>query len=118
MKILWFDDETDATFLCNAALSQKGHVIVASENCEEMFPLIKREHPDVIIMDNHMPGTSGIQAVKKIKQSSFASIPVIYCSADTATHPEAKIAGAAQCLAKPFTITQIEECLEQCNTNS
>ena len=48
----------------------------AFENCNQLLPNIETSQPDVILMDIDMPGISGIEAVKMLKQK-FATVQVL-----------------------------------------
>ncbi len=113
MKVLWFDDEADVLRLCSEALIKKGYDVITSRTCANMFELIEEGHPDVIIMDNRIPGSNGIEAILKIKETPYASISILYCSADTMANQQALQAGATACVGKPFSIREIESCLKK-----
>lgn len=80
-KILIVDDSpTDRQFLLEA-LSKAGYQCVMAENGDEAIAKSGSEHPDLILMDVVMPGTSGFQATRTISRDEATKhIPIIMCT--------------------------------------
>ena len=65
--------------------------------------------PDVIIMDNWIPGPGGIEATRLLKLApETQDIPVIFFSANSNVTQLAREAQADYFLQKPFDITELE----------
>ena len=113
MRVLIFDDEIDALYLYKIILEKKGHEVVTFLNCDNLFYDVDSIHPDVIIMDNEMPGISGIDATRYLKADErFAHIPVISCSANSEGERLAEQAHADMFLPKPFTASRLEHAIK------
>lgn len=87
------------------------------ENCLEAVAHVKRVQPDVILMDIDMPGMTGIEAVKKIRQSDSRSAIIMLTVFDDNRHVlDAICAGASGYLLKKHVseklIPAIKEVLE------
>lgn len=69
---------------------------------------------DLIILDQHMPGLSGLQTLRAVKQQPhYRSLPVVMMSA-AASHPEITSfyqAGAIRNLAKQADVTRLKDSL-------
>lgn len=80
-KILIVDDSaTDRQFFLEM-LSKAGYQCVTAENGDEAIAKAKSEHPDLILMDVVMPGTSGFQATRAItRDEATKNIPVFMCT--------------------------------------
>jgi two-component system cell cycle response regulator DivK len=66
--------------------------------------------PTLILLDNHLPGTSGEQVLRQLAaDQATAAIPVVILSGDSSpiTVNELLAAGAAEFLIKPFDIHQL-----------
>ena len=75
------DDEIEAREFVSAVLEEQGYTAILAENGEEAMELIKRNKPDLVIMDILMPKQSGIKMYRELKNSeSLKDIPVIVYS--------------------------------------
>jgi signal transduction histidine kinase/CheY-like chemotaxis protein len=78
--------------------------------------LIREHHPDVVLLDLHLPGLSGAEVLERLKaDSSTSEIPVVIVSADaTSTQIQTlKGAGAAAYLTKPIDVRQLLETVDE-----
>lgn len=108
-KVAIFDDDHDILELCAFILKQKGFEVLTRPNCSELLETINAFKPDVILMDNWIPETGGIEATQTIKaQPELKNIPIIYFSANNDIKSLAAKAGADKFLAKPFDIDALE----------
>lgn len=76
LKLLLVDDEEDFRRATSTALGRRGFTITEAANGEEALIAIKRERPDIIILDLKMPGMGGIETLQHIREID-ASLPVI-----------------------------------------
>lgn len=79
--------------------------LVISKDAEEGIETADRIHPDLILMDIHLPGMNGFEAASSLKARDVTSdIPVIAVSADTtpASLKNAEDAGITQYITKPY----------------
>ena len=79
-------------------------------DCDDIIAKIEELKPELIFMDNKIPTHGGIIATQMIKNHPVhKSIPVVYFTASQDIDQLAENAGADYTLAKPFSITQLEE---------
>lgn len=108
-RILVFDDDCDLLEICQMILEQAGFAVKTSTTCSQMIDYIEEFKADLIIMDHRLPGLSGVDAIKQIKQMpSLKHIPIILYSGDNSLDELAVEAGADYYLAKPFDISELE----------
>ena len=103
-NILVIDDETIVHESCNRILTEEGYRVDSAYTGQEGFAKMEEEPYDLVITDLKMPGISGMEALKKIKDDNpDAGIIMItgYSTAETAV--EAMKLGAFDYLPKPFT---------------
>ena len=82
VKVLIVDDDRDIIELLREMLSDKRYEMLTAYEGEEGFNVANSEHPDVVLLDLMMPGTSGFDMLKKLRaQDETANIPVIVLTA-------------------------------------
>ncbi len=105
-KILIVDDEkTNINILMNTL--KDDYKILIAKNGEQALERIANDTIDLILLDVVMPGISGYEACRKIKENSKTSdIPVIFISAlsDETNESEGLDAGAIDYIIKPFSM--------------
>lgn len=75
-KILWVDDEIDLLKPHIIFLKSKGYEVVTVNNGLEAVQLAATERPDLIFLDENMPGLSGLETLSRIKLTS-PNTPVV-----------------------------------------
>jgi two-component system response regulator VicR len=112
------DDESDIVGLLRLVLEAEGYQVVGALSGDEAISLAEIEAPDLILLDLMMPGRSGLETCRYLKnQPKTRNIPVVVFSAlgrDVDRKLTAE-AGASAHLAKPFNntglLTEIRRCL-------
>ncbi len=74
--ILWADDEIDLLKPYILFLKEKGYDVVGVNNGLEAIDRCFEESFDIVFLDEHMPGISGLQALTEINKS-FPDLPII-----------------------------------------
>ncbi|WP_372932915.1 hybrid sensor histidine kinase/response regulator transcription factor [Mariniphaga sediminis] len=109
-SLLIVEDNPDIATYLKDSFSGKYNIYVAP-NGEEAFKMVEKEHPSLIISDIMMPGITGIQLCKKIKQNIKTShIPIILLTAKTTIEDQVEglESGADDYVPKPFSIKVLE----------
>ncbi|HEY3282087.1 MAG TPA: diguanylate cyclase [Armatimonadota bacterium] len=108
--ILLVDDDPINRELLEARLSFTGYRVLSATNGAEALECASSEHPDLILMDIMMPGMSGYDVCRSLKQDPATErIPVIFISAKT--NVTDKVAGlqmgATDFISKPFVAEEL-----------
>ena len=74
--ILWADDEIDLLKPHIMFLKNKGYNLITVNNGRDALELVESQHFDLIILDENMPGLTGLETLSRIKQIA-PHIPVI-----------------------------------------
>ncbi len=102
-KILVVDDEAKMRRVLQMILQKEGYEITTAKDGREALQKVERENFDLVLTDMKMPGLSGIDLLKKIRESD-EEIPVIMITAygTVETAVKAMKEGAHDYLLKPF----------------
>ncbi|HXJ06666.1 MAG TPA: response regulator transcription factor [Candidatus Acidoferrum sp.] len=105
--ILLVDDETQIRRVMRSTLSSQGYVIREATTGEEAVEAVRKERPDLILLDVNMPGIGGIEAAREIREMCDA--PIIMLTVRNAERDKviALDAGADDYVVKPFGIEEL-----------
>jgi CheY-like chemotaxis protein len=115
-KILIVEDEPRARESLSTYLQLKGFDTLVSSSGEEAVSLTLSDFPDVILMDLGLPGMSGIEAARVIKQNGeISKIPIIALSGypQDIWKPTALHAGMSLYLSKPLAPADIVTAIQR-----
>jgi phosphate regulon transcriptional regulator PhoB len=105
-KILVVDDERDIVDLISYNLEREGFKVIPAYNGEHALELAEKEFPNLIVLDLMLPGISGLDICRVLRNKSETSrIPIIILSAK-ATEPDIVVGlelGADDYITKPFS---------------
>jgi two-component system, OmpR family, KDP operon response regulator KdpE len=106
-NILVVDDEAQIRRVMRTTLSSQGYVISEAKTGEEALELMRKERPDLILLDVNMPGMGGLETCRQIRRGSDA--PIIMLTVRNAERDKvaALDAGADDYVVKPFGIEEL-----------
>jgi DNA-binding response OmpR family regulator len=112
-KILIADDDPGILDAIEAMLNFKGYDVVTTSDGDSLLE-ITTNLPDLFLLDIWMPGLSGIEICKALKNNpKTAHIPVILISASLNVAKAATEANADNFIAKPFEMRELMSKIEQ-----
>ena len=108
IKILWIDDEIDLLRPHALFLEKKGYETTMINNATDALELIPSEKFSAVLIDENMPGMSGLEALQKIKEIK-PQLPIIMITKNEEEHIMEEAIGAhiADYLIKPVNPNQI-----------
>jgi DNA-binding NtrC family response regulator len=111
--ILLIDDDADLGRYLRLSLEQQGHRITCLERAERGPDMLRQEEFDLVLLDNKMPGMTGIEFLTALRQVHLG-VPVILMTghATTNTAIEAMNQGAFDYVIKPLELDQLVDELE------
>ena len=107
--ILLADDDEDIRTVFGMSLERYYRVLEAATGTSAI-ELIKRERPDLVVLDWTMPGSSGIEILTALRQDPLtATMPVIMLTGkeEEADRARAAALGAYAFLVKPVSPPQL-----------
>ena len=80
-KIMIIDDDTTSLAIAKALLESEYEVVTMQSGLQALGYLQDHQPPELILLDMVMPGTSGMDVLKALKEiPTLADIPVIFLS--------------------------------------
>lgn len=112
------DDETFCQAL-SRALRKRGYAISVAHDVDGALQLVKRSPPEYAVIDLKMPGASGLNLIKALKEQDLETrILVLTGYASVATAVEAIKLGATHYLSKPADADEILAALHKDEGNA
>lgn len=105
-RILVVEDEAPIRDMVKFVLEQSDYDVVEAEDYDVALQKVKEPYPDLILLDWMLPGGSGVQLAKKLKQHEHTrDIPVIMLTARGEEEDKVRglEAGADDYVTKPFS---------------
>ncbi len=107
--ILLVDDEPEICEMVGEFLERRGYLVQAATNGEDALKLVRKNPPDLVLLDIYMPGLNGVEVLRRL-QTSHPAVGVIMLTASQ-EEPLLKTAlalGAFDVLPKPVDLDQVE----------
>jgi two-component system cell cycle response regulator DivK len=93
--ILLVEDNEKNRKLAHDVLVHQGYRVVDAESAEDALRLVRDHSPSLVLMDIHLPGMNGIEALRRLRADPATSaIPVMAVTASAMTQDRAKIMAA------------------------
>lgn len=106
--ILWVDDEAELLEPHRLLLTDRGYHVDMATNADDALELLRRAPYELVLLDEQMPGTRGMDAYRGIREF-LPAIPVVMVtkSEEDTTLREAIGANIRDYLVKPVTPRQV-----------
>ncbi len=108
MRILVIEDEQKLAKALQEGLHAEGYEVVVAETGEDGFYLVQTESFELVVLDVMLPGRSGLEILKTMRQLGF-STPVLMLTARDAIEDRVRglDTGADDYLVKPFAFPEL-----------
>ena len=107
-KILWVDDEIESLTSQIMFLENKGYSVTTKTNGFDAVEFVKENIIDVVLMDESMPGLTGLQTLQQMKEHN-STLPVVLITKNEAENIMDEAIGSqiADYLIKPVNPNQV-----------
>jgi CheY-like chemotaxis protein len=115
VKVVVVDDTHHVRTMLVDMLELDGFSVVGqAESGEQAVELVPLADPDVIVMDNRMPGIDGLEAAMRIRQQRPTQAIILYTAyLDAEIEAAARKAGIAVCIGKVEGLNQLERQIQE-----
>lgn len=113
-RILWVDDEIDLLQPYIIYLKGKDYDVTTASNGEDALDRLNEAVPDIVFLDENMPGLTGLETLQEIKRL-HPEVPVVMITKSEEEHIMEQAIGEkiADYLIKPVNPSQILLCLKK-----
>lgn len=106
-KIILVDDEPEILTLVRDYLSREGFTVLTAVNGSEGLELIEREKPDLVLLDWMLPGMSGLEMCKHLRETSTVPIIMLTAKSEEIDRVLGLEFGADDYIVKPFSLREM-----------
>ncbi len=114
LKVLIIDDENLICWSFKKRLDKNLYEVLTADSGENGLALFEQHYPEIVFLDNKLPGLQGIDVLHKLKSinaDAFVVFMTAYGTIESAV--QAMKLGAFDFINKPFTFEEIEAVLTQ-----
>lgn len=115
-KVLVADDKDNGRELVRTVLENSGYQVFEASDGEKAVAEARRLHPDLIILDIHMPGLDGFQVIEELRrETGFFHTPIIALTASAmmGDRERAMAAGFTGYITKPIRLDALRAEVER-----
>jgi len=105
--VLVVDDEPQLRRAMKATLTDLGYSVMEARSGEEALASLRRDNPDLVLLDLNMPGIGGLETCRAIRETSDLPIIVLSVRNTERDKVQALDAGADDYVTKPFGIQEL-----------
>ena len=113
MIVLIADDEKEIVELLKDRVIAKGHSVNTAYDGKEAMELIKSNSYDLIFLDHNMPGLTGLELLRYVKQNNLKPKVAIITAYEEIDEFFMKSRGADEYLAKPLKMKDIDDIIDK-----
>ena len=118
-RILVVDDDQGTANLVRLYLERAGYGVEVSYDGSDALTKVKKQNPNLIVLDLMLPDTSGLDVCKQIRSESDTPIIMLTAKVLEADKIEGFIRGADDYVTKPFSprelVARVQAVIRRCN---
>jgi AmiR/NasT family two-component response regulator len=113
VRVVIAEDEAIVRLDLKEILQEEGYEVVGETGRgDEVADIVRREKPDLAILDVKMPGSDGISAAREINAERLCAVLILTAFSQRDLIEQARNAGALAYLVKPFQKSELLPAIE------
>lgn len=115
-NILVVDDDPEIVTMLSTRLGKRGYQVSTANDGHRAIELARRERPDVVLLDVMMPGKSGWEVARALKQDPVTQdikIVMVTAIGEQVNEITSPLYGADAHIDKPFEFDRLEKVITQ-----
>jgi len=110
LRILTVDDEIGIDSFFYDFFTARNYEVFTASSGKEALEIVRKEKPEVVLLDINMRGMNGIETLKKLKEIDKKLVVIMVTGVkDDAVMREALAAGAADYITKPLSLEYLDK---------
>jgi DNA-binding response OmpR family regulator len=106
-RLLVVDDDRGIREIMQVALSEEGYIVDVAHDSDEALEAMRRNVPDLLILDVMLPGRDGFELAREIRRTSNVPIILLTAKTDTIDVVVGLESGADDYVTKPFEMREM-----------
>ncbi len=106
-RLLVVDDDRSIREIVQMTLEDEGYIVDTAMDAEEALETIRRNAPDLLILDVMLPGMNGFDLTREIRRTSSLPIILVTAKTDTIDKVVGLESGADDYVEKPFEMREL-----------
>lgn len=111
-RVLLADDSDEFRTIVAELLEELGYEVIQATDGEAALAGVRQHAPDVVLLDQRMPGLTGVEVAVRLREQGLAA-PIVLVSAALDVRDLSRKAGISNFLQKPFGVEDLEELLRR-----
>ena len=106
-RLLVVDDDRHIREIAKLTLEEEGYSVDTANDAEEALEAIRRNPPDLLVLDVMLPGRDGFELTREIRKNSNMPIILVTAKTDTIDKVVGLESGADDYVTKPFEMREL-----------
>ncbi|GAB4504598.1 MAG: hypothetical protein Fur0043_15920 [Anaerolineales bacterium] len=116
--IMLAEDDLTMISLLKTLLGMEGYHVIALDLDDDVYEAVRREQPDLLLMDVHLPHTSGLEVLDRLRADDAIKNTRVIMTSGMSLEAECLAHGANDFLLKPYMPDTLLSLLKQNLKNS
>jgi DNA-binding response OmpR family regulator len=122
LRVLVVDDEPPIVGLVRGYLEREGWTVLTASDGNDGLDVVRREQPDVVVLDLMLPGLDGVEVCRRIRTFSSAFVVMLTAKSEEIDKLVGLAVGADDYMTKPFSprelVARIKAILRRARTSA